>query len=406
MIERPLYKSIWDRLSGDKHMIFLSGPRQSGKTTLGRMIAEGYSNNLYFNWDVPRNKSRLVNDPFFFEELPRKDDSPPLVLLDEIHKYRQWKNYLKGVYDTFHESFLFLVMGSGRMDIYQRGGDSLAGRYFQFRLWPFTLAELAERRASFDEFFRDPLAVITEGSDKLETIWRRLEQFSGFPEPYLAAKPTAFRRWSDSYSGTLLREDVRDLTGVRLVDDMEILYSLLPSKIGSPLSVNSLSEDLHVAYNTVKNWISVLERFYMLFSIPTWTPRIVRGIRKETKAYLYNYALIDDPAARFENMVALELLRAVSNWNDIGYGSFSLHFVRDREKREVDFLIADGRRPRLLIETKLSDGKASAGLLRFQKQLKVPAVQLVGEGNEFRLLTNEDQKLLIAPAWQWLARLP
>ena len=127
MIERPLYKSIWDRLSGDKYMIFLSGPRQSGKTTLGRMIAEGYSNNLYFNWDVPRNKSRLVNDPFFFEELPRKDDSPPLVLLDEIHKYRQWKNYLKGVYDTFHESFLFLVMGSGRMDIYQRGGDSLAG---------------------------------------------------------------------------------------------------------------------------------------------------------------------------------------------------------------------------------------------------------------------------------------
>lgn len=292
------------------------------------------------------------------------------------------------------------------MDIYQRGGDSLAGRYFQFRLWPFTLAELAERRASFDEFFRDPLAVITEGSDKLETIWRRLEQVSGFPEPYLAAKPATFRRWSDSYSSTLLREDVRDLTGVRLVDDMEILYSLLPSKIGSPLSVNSLSEDLHVAYNTVKNWISVLERFYMLFSIPTWTPRIVRGIRKETKAYLYNYALIDDPAARFENMVALELLRAVSNWNDIGYGSFSLHFVRDREKREVDFLIADGRRPRLLIETKLSDGKASAGLLRFQKQLKVPAVQLVGEGNEFRLLTNEDQKLLIAPAWQWLARLP
>lgn len=406
MIERPLYKSIWDRLSGDKHMIFLSGPRQSGKTTLGRMIAEGYSNKLYFNWDVPRNKARLVNDPFFFEELPRKNASPPLILLDEIHKYRQGKNYLKGVYDTFHASFLFLVMGSGRMDIYQRGEDSLAGRYFQFRLWPFTLAELAERRASFDEFFQDPLAVITEGSDELETIWRRLEQFSGFPEPYIAAKPATFRRWSDSYSSTLLREDVRDLTGVRLVDDMEILYSLLPSKIGSPLSVNSLSEDLHVAYNTVKNWISVLERFYMLFSIPTWTPRIVRGIRKETKAYLYNYALIDDPAARFENMVALELLRAVSNWNDIGYGSFSLHFVRDREKREVDFLIADGRRPRLLIETKLSDGKASAGLLRFQKQLKVPAVQLVGEGNEFRLLTNEDQKLLIAPAWQWLARLP
>jgi predicted AAA+ superfamily ATPase len=406
MLERPMYKSIWEQLSGDKHMLFLSGPRQSGKTTLGKMIAEGYANKLYFNWDVPRNKSRLVNNPFFFEELPRKDDSPPLVLLDEIHKYRQWKNYLKGVYDTFNESFLFLVMGSGRMDVYQRGGDSLAGRYFQFRLWPFTLAELAERRVSFDEFFEDPLAVITEDTDMLETTWRRLERFSGFPEPYLSAKQTTFRRWSDSYSGRLLREDVRDLTGVRLVDDMEILYSLLPSKIGSPLSVNSLSEDLHVAYNTVKSWISVLERFYMLFNIPTWTPRIVRAIRKESKAYLYNYALIDDPASRFENMVALELLRAISSWNDIGHGSFSLHFLRDKEKREVDFLIANGRKPLLMIETKLSDRKASADLLRFQKQLKVPAVQLVGEGNEFRFLTNEDQKLLIAPAWQWLARLP
>lgn len=406
MLERLMYKSIWEQLSGDKHMIFLSGPRQSGKTTLGKMIAEGYANNLYFNWDVPRSKSQLVNNPFFFEDLPRKDDSTPLVLLDEIHKYRQWKNYLKGVYDTFHESFLFLVMGSGRMDIYQRGGDSLAGRYFQFRLWPFTLAELAEKRVSFNEFFEDPLAVVSEDSEELETIWRRLERFSGFPEPYLSAKPTTFRRWSDSYSGRLLREDVRDLTGVRLVDDMEILYSLLPSKIGSPLSVNSLSEDLHVAYNTVKSWISVLERFYMLFSIPTWTPRIVRAIRKESKAYLYNYALIDDPAARFENMVALELLRAVSNWNDIGYGRFSLHFLRDKEKREADFLIANDRKPLLMIETKLSDGKASTDLLRFQKQLKVPAVQLVGEGNEFRLLTNEDQKLLIAPAWQWLAKLP
>lgn len=401
-----MYKSIWEQLSGDKHMIFLSGPRQSGKTTLGKMIADGYPNNLYFNWDAPRNKARLVNNPNFFEELPRKDDSLPLILLDEIHKYRQWKNYLKGVYDTFHESFLFLVMGSGRMDIYQRGGDSLAGRYFQFRLWPFTLAELADKRASFDEFFRDPLAVITEEPEELESIWRRLEEFSGFPEPYLSAKPTIFRRWSDSYSSRLLREDVRDLTGVRLVDDIEVLYSLLPSKIGSPLSVNSLSEDLHVAYNTVKSWISVLERFYMLFSIPTWTPRIVRAIRKESKAYLYNYALIDNRAARFENMVALELLRAISNWNDIGHGSFSLHFLRDKEKREVDFLIADGRKPVLMIETKLSDVKASADLLRFQRRLKVPAVQLVDEGEEFRLLTNEGQKLLIAPAWQWLARLP
>ena len=406
MLKRQPYVSIWEQLSGEKHMILLSGPRQSGKTTLGKMIARGFTNSLYFNWDAPHNKAQLVDNPYFFEEIPRRDNSLPLILLDEIHKYKRWKNYLKGIYDTFHESYLFLVMGSGRMDIYQRGGDSLAGRYFQFRLWPLTLAELADRRLSFSQFRKNPLSVATEKTKKLKTLWRRLEKFSGFPEPYLAAKPTTFRRWSNAYASRLIREDVRDLTGVRSVDDIEILYSLLPSKIGSPLSINSLSRDLGVAYNTVKSWLGVLQRFYMLFSIPTWTPRIVRAIRKETKVYLLNYALIDDPAPRFENMVAMELLRAVSNWNDLGYGSFSLHFIRNKEKREVDFLIADGRTPLLLVEAKLSETRASADLIKFQQHLGVPAVQLINEGEEFRILKNNGQKILIAPAWQWLAQLP
>ena len=387
-------------------MIFLSGPRQSGKTTLGKMIASGFTNSLYFNWDAPHNKAQLVNNPYFFEELPRKDDSLPLVLLDEIHKFRRWKNYLKGIYDVFHESYLFLVMGSGRLDMYQRGGDSLAGRYFQFRLWPLTLAELADKRMSFSHFIKNPLTVLTAETKKLERTWRRLESFSGFPEPYLASKPATFRRWSNAYSSRLIREDIRDLTEVRSVDDIEILYSLLPSKVGSPLSVNSLAQDLGVAYNTVKSWLGVLQRFYMLFSIPTWTTKIVRAIRKETKVYLLNYALIDDPARRFENMVAMELLRAVSNWRDLGYGSFSLHFIRNKEKREVDFLIVDGRTPLLLIETKLSEKQASADLIKFQQYLEVPAVQLINEGEEFRILKKDRQKILIAPAWQWLAQLP
>ena len=405
MLKRQPYVSIWEQLSSEKHMILLSGPRQSGKTTLGKMIAGGFTNNLYFNWDAPHNKAQLVKNPYFFEEIPRRDNSLPLVLLDEIHKYRRWKNYLKGVYDTFQESYLFLVMGSGRMDIYQRGGDSLAGRYFQFRLWPLTLAELADRRTSFNRFMKNPLAVSTEKTKELEAIWRRLESFSGFPEPYLAAKPATYRRWSNAYSTRLIREDIRDLTGVRCVDDIEILYSLLPSKIGSPLSINSLSRDLGVAYNTVKSWLGVLQRFYMLFSIPTWTSKIARAIRKETKVYLLNYGLIEDPAPRFENMVALELFRAVSNWNDLGYGSFSLHFIRNKEKREVDFLIVDGRKPVLLVETKLSEKQASGDLIRFQQRLNVPAVQLINEGEEFRILKKGKQKILIAPAWQWLAQL-
>lgn len=406
MLKRLPYQTIWEQLSREKPMVFLSGPRQSGKTTLGKMIAEGFKNSLYFNYDAPHNKAQIVSNPYFFEELPRRDASLPLVVLDEIHKYKRWKNYLKGIYDEYHDSYQFLVMGSGRLDIYQRGGDSLAGRYFQFRLWPLTLAELAGRQASFRRFIGNPLKISTEETQRLEKTWRRLERFSGFPEPYLAAKPTTFRRWSNAYAGRLIREDIRDLTGIRSVNDMEILYSLLPSKVGSPLSISSLVEDLGVSYNTVKNWLDVLQRFYLSFSVPTWTPRIVRAIRKETKVYLLNYAVIDDPAQRFENMVALELLRAVSSWTDLGYGNFSLHFIRDKEKREVDFLIADGRKPILLVEAKLSDRRPSAELVRFQQRLEVPAVQLVNEGEEFRLMSRDGRKTLVAPAWQWLAQLP
>jgi len=161
-----------------------------------------------------------------------------------------------------------------------------------------------------------------------------------------------------------------------------------------------------VAYNTVRNWVDVLERFYMIFSVPTWTARITRAIRKETKVYTMNYALVDDPGRQFENMVALELFRAVANWHDLGYGNFSLHFIKDKEQRKVDFLIADKNKPLLLVEAKLSETQASASLIRFQERLGVPAVQLVDGEAKLKLLRKGSQRLLIAPAWLWLARLP
>ena len=180
----------------------------------------------------------------------------------------------------------------------------------------------------------------------------------------------------------------------------------MPSKVGSTLSINSLAQDLKVSYNTVKDWMSIFQRFYMTFSLPTWTSGIARAIQKEKKVYLLNYALIKDPASRFENMVALELLRAVARWNDLGHGNFSLHFIKDKEKREVDFLIAEDGEPVLLVETKLSDSQPAPSLIKFQKHLNVPAAQLTDEGKGHRIRSNAGQKLLIVPAWQWIPHLP
>jgi len=406
MISRRLYVRIWERLSKEKSMVFLSGPRQVGKTTLARIISRTFRNRFYFNYDIPEHRKRLIENPSFFETMERKDPGTPLIIFDEIHKYRDWKNYLKGVYDAFHDSYRFLVSGSGRLDIYRKGGDSLAGRYFLFHLWPFTVAELGGKNRSFREFIKNPLYITMEGSSKLKKIWERLALLSGFPEPYASGKETTYNRWSNTYSQQLIREDIRDMTDIKSIGDLETLYLLLPSKIGSPLSVTSLAEDMKAAYNTVQNWLSVFERFFMLFAISPWAKRIARAVHKEKKVYLFDTPRIKDPAARFENMVAIELLRAVTLWNDAGYGRFSLHYIKNKEKQEVDFLIVREEKPFMLAEAKLAEKEPSFGLKKFQQMLNIPAVQLTNEGATFRVFSNGPNKILVAPAYQWLSSLP
>lgn len=406
MKHRALYLSLWEELSRDKSMVFISGPRQAGKTTLAHIISKSYKNHLYFNWDIPKDRAMLFKDPSFFENMERKDLTTPLVILDEIHKYKDWKNYLKGVYDQFHGTYKFLVSGSGRLDLYQKGGDSLAGRYFLFHLWPFTLSELAGQRMPFEQFCSAPLHVGTDSSVENEELWSSLSQLSGFPEPFLSGRERTYRRWSNIYSQQLIREDIRDITGIKSIAEIETLYFLLPSKIGSPLSIPSMARDLKVSYNSVRNWLELFERFFLTFQLSPWTGKISRAIQKEKKIYIWDFPRIEDPASRFENMVALELYRAVTGWSDMGYGIFSLNFIRNKEKQEVDFLIAKNRKPFLLVEAKLSDSSPSSALTKFQAALKVPAVQLTEGGDTFRIFRNGDQSILVAPAHIWTARLP
>lgn len=404
-MERTLYSQIWEELSGEKPMIFLAGPRQAGKTTFARMVSSTFSNSVYFNWDLVTNKRLLIETPTFFENINRKDDTPPLIVFDEIHKYKKWKNYLKGMYDEFSDRYKFLVLGSGRLNVFQKGGDSLAGRYFLFTLWPFTLAELGSRRRTFTTFINKPLDV-----DRAETsaghIWEHLSRVGGFPEPYLSGKETFYRKWSASYGQQLIREDIRNMTAIKDVDSVEILFSLLPSKIGSPLSMASLSRDIQVSFHSIRDWLDIFESFFLVFRIPPWGKKISRAITKEKKLYLYDYAHIPHEPGKFENMVALELWRAVSNWNDLGLGDFGLHYVRNKEQEEVDFLITNNHDPFLLVETKLSDDTPSKSLLKFQSILDVPAVQLVNKTGVHKIISNHTQLALAITASRWLSTLP
>lgn len=388
-------------------MVFVSGPRQTGKTTLAKEIAKSFKNSVYFNWDIISNKRMLIENPTFFENINRVDESPPLVIFDEIHKYKNWKNYLKGIYDQFWPDYKFLVSGSGRLDLYNKGGDSLAGRYFMFHLFPLTVAELSKRRKSFQEFAKSPLTGFALNDKKTTAeIWQSLFNVGGFPEPFVKGTRTFWTRWSGSYIHQIVNEDIRTMSDIKNIDTMEILFSLLPSKVGSPLSINNVAGDLQVSFNSIKDWLKLFDTFYLAFRISPWTTKIARAILKEKKLYLFNYPEIENQGVRFENMVALELIRAIYSWTEYGYGRFSLHYIRNKEKDEVDFLITEHNKPLLLVEAKFSDGLPTKSLINFQNVLNIPAVQVVNKENIFKYIKNGQQKILVITAHQWLSSLP
>lgn len=408
MIKRDIYQKLWREDIAQKPMVFISGPRQAGKTTFANDILGAlYPNKFYFNRDIIDNKKLLIENPYFFENVQRTDESKPLIIFDEIHKYKNWKSYLKGIYDKFSRDYHFIVSGSGRLDVSQKGGESLAGRCLSMHLFPLTLAELVSQRRTVKEFLTRPLSGFDiNPARETQKIWENLSECSGFPEPFARGEKNFWVKWSQTYGRQIIREDLKTVSDIRRIDDIEILFSLLPSRIGSPVSVNNLAGDLQVSFDTVKEWLELFDHFYLTFRLSPWSKKISRSLLKEKKIYLFNYPQIPDDAPKFENMAALELLRAVSQWNEYGWGNFSLHYLRDKDKREVDFLIAQDNRPALLVETKYSDDTAAENLKYFQSVLHVPAVQLVRKENVFKLLTNVRQKILIVTAHRWLSSLP
>lgn len=404
-IIRKLQPLILSDLKQYDQMLFISGPRQCGKTTLAKTTLAKIGVGRYWNYDIPEDQVLLSKKPSFFEEIDRGKGVKPLIVFDEIHKYPHWKNVLKGAYDRSRKDFRFLITGSGRLDLYQKGGDSLAGRYFLNHLFPLTINELEGQKISLEAFLKNPDELPEEKSDTW-SIWKALETLSGFPEPFVRGKETFYRRWAGAYGRQIIREDIRDLTHIRQLGQMEILAALLPDKVGSLLSINSLREDLKVSFETLKSWIEIFENFFYAFLVPPWSKNVIRAIQKEPKLYLYNWAAVSDPGARFENMVALHLYQAVTLWNERGLGEFGLHFVRDRQKNEVDFLIRKEKNPFLLIETKLEETDPPASLIKMKKLFNVPAVQLINRPAISRKITRHEERILISSADRWLSSLP
>ena len=368
---RPRYLAAPLRADLARKMVFVAGPRQVGKTTLA--LALPRARDAYLNWDVSAHRECILRG-----ELPQG----PLWILDEIHKYRRWRNYLKGLYDGRPRGQKILVTGSGRLDLYRFGGDSLQGRYHLLRLHPFSAAELGMSR---------PAQLLD------------LLRLGGFPEPFLGGSETQARRWSREYRTLLVREDVAALERIQDLGHLELLMLRLPELVGSPLSVNALREDLQVSHKAVVNWIGALERLYAVFRLsPFGSPRI-RAVKKEQKHYHLDWSVVPVDAPRFENLVACHLLKWVHFEQDTQGRDLELRYFRDIDGREVDFVVVEGRRPVLLVECKWSDAEPDRSLRYFKARFpEADAWQLSAVGTKDY---QTPEGIRISPALRLLATL-
>jgi hypothetical protein len=372
-------------------MVFLAGPRQVGKTTLARHVLETLGGGTYLSWDNREDRAEI--------RAARWPGGNAVVVLDELHKWRGWKRWIKGEFDKHRERLHFLITGSARLDIYRKGGDSLQGRYHHFRLHPFTLGEvLHPGNATLPEPGAEPAVPIRGEPGALAGLL----EYGGFPEPFLAQSARVLRRWQKERLDRFFREDIRDLEPIRDIGSLQLLADLLPGRVGAPLSLNALREDLEVSHRAVTHWMDVLERLYHVVRIPPFTAHRIRSLHKMPKAYLWDWSLVPERAARFENLVALHLLKLCHALEDREGFPVALHYLRDRDGREVDFLVTHRNKPWFAVEVKMSATRVEPSLVYFRDRLAIPWVyQVTLEGT--RDFVEDGVRVL--PAARFLAAL-
>ncbi len=306
----------------------------------------------YLNWDYGPSSEAIRHT-----RLPIKQST---LIFDELHKFKNWKRWIKGVIDVEGGSLKMIVTGSARLDLYKKGGDSLFGRYRYIRLHPFSLPELTKL--------------------KIENSLERLLIFGGFPEPFFSCSPRELKLWQKERLRRLIREDVRDISVIQDLASLESMAELLPSKVGNPLSVQSLSEDIQVDHKTIKRWLIVLESMYYCFRISPFGSPKIRAVKKEQKLYLWDWSIVEDPESRWENLVASQLLKYCHFMEDSEGESMELRFIRDIDKREVDFVVLKNKKPVFAVECKSGEKAIGRALYYFAERTSIPVFYQVHRG--------------------------
>ena len=329
-----------------KKMIFIGGPRQVGKTTLSLdfLKSKSIKDSGYLNWDRVSDKALILKDQFPLES--------SIIIFDEIHKYKNWRNLLKGLYDKYHEDHKFIVTGSARLDYFRKGGDSLLGRYRYFRLHPFSITEYKAKPTPKD----------------LDDLMK----FSGFPESLFAKNEDEHRIWQRERTVRIIQEDLRDLENVKEISQLLLLAEILPERVGSPLSLKALSEDLAVSQPTVARWLQILSNLYFCYTIAPFGGPKIRAVKKLAKLYLWDWSAVPPGGFRFENLVAGHLLRYCHYIEDTQGHVMELRYLRDTDQREIDFVVLKNKQPLFAVECKSGERSLSRHISYFKERTKIP----------------------------------
>lgn len=380
-------------------MAFVVGPRQVGKTTVCRELTADVH---YLDWDDDDDRAVITKGVAAVAArigLDRLRASPLLLVVDELHKYRRWRTFLKGFFDRHADAVRIVVTGSSRLDFYRKGGDSLMGRYFAFRLHPLSVGELLDAEPR-EQLLRDPLP-IEDG------VWRRLIEHGGFPEPFVRSDRRFSLRWQRLRAEQLVRGDVRDLTRIQEIDQLALLVRLLAQRSATQINYTALANEVRTSIDTMRRWIDALCSLYHGFLVRPWSRNVARSLRKEPKWFLRDWSAVEDPGARAETLVGCHLLKAVQVWEDLGLGTFGLFYLRDKDRREVDFLVVRDDVPWFVVEVKTSAERLAPALAHFQAQTDAAhAFQVVLEADFVAADPFTRNDPCVVPARTLLAQLP
>lgn len=376
-------------------MLFVSGPRQVGKTTLvtHTLCTEKAA---YFNWDNRKIRLAYQKDADFFA-----GSGSEWICFDEIHKRPKWKDILKGIYDTHKERYRFVITGSARLDTFKKSGDSLVGRYFHTTLFPINLPDIHKTDFRLPE---KPLALLNQAADTPDSpAFEELLACGGFPEPFFAGTEQFWKRWSDNHRDLILTEDLRDISKITEIDKIESLLEMLDPCIGKPLSYSNFARDLETTHGSIRRWLEMLSRVQLVFAVPPYSKKVSRAYTQEKKWYFTDWRAAGGNV--FENYVASALYRAVRLYTDRFGEKMALYFVRTHDGTEVDFLLCREGKPWLLVEAKQGQAQITRGVYRFAAEFGVPCLVATRKKNFFKKTKGSDNQTIIGLSWSRLGAL-